>query len=88
LTRAEPLKAFKCPIAYSALNHEVQAVTMSEYFSIMEEVSKRVTRPYASESETRFILGKDNNYIELRFGPDSIEIQGWVGGGISLLGCR
>jgi hypothetical protein len=52
---------------------------MLEYFSIMEEVSKRVNRPYFSESETRFILEKNNIYIEVRFSSEGIHINGWVG---------
>lgn len=57
--------------------------SMVEVFSVMEEITKRLSRPYISQSLTSFLLTKDNCYIDLKFAArgrrEQVRVEGWVG---------
>lgn len=53
---------------------------MFEYFSVMEKISEKLNKPYASKSSTFFILEKNNCYIKVRFEEDFLIVHGFVGG--------
>jgi len=54
---------------------------MPNYFSVIEELSKKLDKPWTSWSSTTFSFSKNGCSISVRFEDDSIYVEGFVGGG-------
>lgn len=59
--------------------------SMIECFSIIEEVAKKINKPYFWQSLTRFLITENGCYIELTFQAEHVMVEGWVGGALLCL---